>query len=370
MAVTLMIRVKKKVLESYPEHYGAGPVDQSVFLKQIVSLFISPSVQASKELETIAIAITKLLPQIPSDTAACVAQTLALGRRLDEGMIAAFLRRHDRSTRIVLSEASWLPRSAVLGAASGTRRDEAAAITARADLDLLVLHFLLNRNDAAIDILLAENHSISMPSSIIGRLIVRAMKLPVLAQPLLERPNLSLEYQSCLLPAADERTLVSITRQIAQSFENIALINHHTKPAGCRSHVIDHLVNGTADRLKEFCAQELRVSEAHIARLLENGRGIGLAIILIALQERPFNIFRIFENKTIIPNLNQNINRSIYYIIENLNPVSAKWIINNMASIPFNENETVEHTPNSLPQETNQKPKTDIYEYVKQLRTA
>ena len=151
-AVTFMIRLEKKILYDEPDTYGAGTVDQSVFLTQIVSLFLSPSVQTAKELETISQAITKILPEIPSNTAACVAQTLALGRRLDEGMITEFLKRHDRSTRIVLSEASWLPRSVVLGIASGPRRDEAAAMTVRADLDLLVLHFLLNRNDAAIDI--------------------------------------------------------------------------------------------------------------------------------------------------------------------------------------------------------------------------
>ena len=152
-----MIRFHMTAHVSSVDFQRSSPIDPSDFLKQIVEIFLNSSVKSATELESIAKAITKLLNEVSSDAAACIAQTLALNRRLDEGMIGAFLTRHDLSTRIVLSEASWLPRDLILGATTGLRRDEAAAITARTDLDLLPLQFLLNRNDRSIDILLAEN---------------------------------------------------------------------------------------------------------------------------------------------------------------------------------------------------------------------
>ena len=97
---------------------------------------------------------------------------------------------------------------------------------------------------------------------------------------------------------------------------------------------------------------------------------IGLAIVLIALYEQPSNIFRIFRNNYNILSHDGLIIRSIYHIIENINPVSAQWIINNMATISINESETVDTRGIPLSQEFSRDSQTDIYKYVKQLRTA
>lgn len=350
--------------------HSAVPVDRAVFLKQIVELFVSTSVRSTKELETIAGAITNFLREASDDTAACIAQTLVLSRRLDEGMIAAFLRRHDLSTRIILSEASWLPRSAILGAATGPRREEAAAITARADLDLLILHFLLNRNDPAVDILLVENHEISIPYAIMERLMIRAMVNPSLAQPLLERSDLSINQRACLLPAASFDTAMNVLRQFADSEQNFRLKGPSNDYNRSDSSVLNVLMRGGKQEFYIECARSFHVSLGHIERLARDHNGIGLAILLISLGMNSTDLVQTikyifdFENKFFF------YEKKLKYIIGAVKPATARWIIQKMFSVPLDENTKAGKVNEIEVKESIFEEKSDVYSYAKQLRIA
>lgn len=350
--------------------HKAVPVDRAVFIKEIVELFVKSSVQSAKELENIAGTITNFLREASDDTAACIAQTLVLGRRLDEGMIAAFLRRHDLSTRIVLSEASWLPRSAILGAATGPRREEAAAITARADLDLLILHFLVNRNDQTVDILLIENQEISIPYSIMERLIIRAMVNPSLAKPLLERSDLSIDQRACLLPAANLDTAINVLRQMAQSGQNYRLkgpSNDYNRPD---SSVLNVLLKGGTQEFFVECARSYQVSPGHIERLVRDQNGIGLAILLISLGIHAASLVQIikyifdFQNKFFF------FETKLKYILGEVKPATAQWIIQKMFSVPLEENIKSVAISEIGVKDTGLEQKSDVYSYAKQLRIA
>ena len=348
----------------------AKPVDRSVFLEQIVGLFVSPSIQSTQELETIAGAIIKLLREVSGDAAARAAQTLVLMRRLDEGMIAAFLRRHDHSTRIVLSEASWLPRTALLGATTGIRREEAAAITARSDLDTLIMHFLLNRKDQCIDLLLAENHALSMPSEIIGRLMIRAMVDGPLARSLLERPDLSVAQRGCLLPMADLKTALQIIGKVDQ----ITDISVPKSPANDdpqhNFHATSRIKSGSLRDFYSECATIYRVSLGHIERLLSDNRGAGLALLLASLGLSANEITRTLKYHFDFESKIFSSDQFLKHIIDSINPESAQWIVRKIFSIALDENNKPTSIEEMIVKDSIEGKKSDAYSYAKQLRIA
>lgn len=349
---------------------SAVPVDRAVFLKQIVDLFVSSSIRSTKELETIAGAITKFLQDVSDDTAACIAQTLVLSRRLDEEMISAFLRRHDLSTRIVLSEAPWMPRSAILGAATGQRREEAAAITARTDLDLLILHFLLNRNDQAVDILLVENHEISISYPIMERLIIRAMVNPSLARPMLERPDLSVDQRACLLPAASVNIALNVLRQITESEQNFRIkgpSNDYFCPV---SQFLNLAIKGETQEFYRECARSFHVSIGHIERLVGDQNGIGLAILLISLGMNATSLVHTIKYNFDFESKSFFVEKNVKHIIDAVKPATARWIIRKMFSVPLDENMKAGMKSELEVKKSISEQKVDVCSYAKQLRIA
>lgn len=348
----------------------SAPIDRSDFLKQIVEIFLNSSVKSATELESIAKAITKLLKEVSGDTAACVAQTLTLNRRLDEGMIGAFLTRHDLSTRIVLSEASWLPRDVILGATTGLRRDEAAAITARTDLDLLPLQFLLNRNDRSIDILLAENHDISMPYKVLERLMIRAMGSPDLARALLDRHDLTLAQRGCLVPAADIETAFDILQSVNEligSAERKMPSNYSPDPELLSS------IQASKSIKTEFfaqCARAFQVQTSQIERIASDRRGVGITILLSALGFRSNNIPHILEYSFDFENLNFRSHQFLKQIVEVMNTSSARWLIERMLAIKVDENNKSTSIEEMIVTDAISGEKPDAYKYAKQLRIA
>ena len=365
-----MIRFHMTAHVSSVDFQRSSPIDPSDFFKQIVEIFLNSSVKSATELESIAKAITKLLNEVSSDTAACIAQTLALNRRLDEGMIGAFLTRHDLSTRIVLSEASWLPRDLILGATTGLRRDEAAAITARTDLDLLPLQFLLNRNDRSIDILLAENHEISIPYKVLERLMIRAMRSPDLARALLDRPDLTLAQRGCLVPAADLETALDILQSVNEligSAERKMPSNYSPDPELLSS------IQASKSIKTEFfaqCASAFQVQTSQIERIASDHRGVGLTILLSALGFRLNNLPQILEYSFNFENLNFRSRQFLKQMIEIMNKSSARWLIERMLAIRIDENIKSTSIEELIVSDAIAGEKPDAYKYARQLRIA
>lgn len=344
--------------------------NHSDFLNKIVRFFLNSSTRSTAELESLAKGIANLLNEVSSDTAACIAQTLTLNRRLDEGMIWAFLMRHDLSTRIVLSEASWLPRDVILGATTGLRRDEAAAITARKDLDLLPLQFLLNRNDRSIDTLLAENHDISMPYKVLERLMIRAIRSPDLARALLDRPDLTLAQRGCLLPAANLETALDILQSVNEligSAERKMPLNYSPNPKLLSS------IQASKSIKAEFfvrCASAFQVQTSQIERIASDRRGVGITILLSALGFRSSNMPQILEYSFDFENLNFRTHQFLKQITEVINTSSARWLIERMLAMKVDENNKSTSIEEMTVTDAISREKPDAYKYAKQLRIA
>lgn len=344
--------------------------NHSDFLRKIVRFFLNSSAKSTAELESLAKAIANLLKEVSSDTAACIAQSLTLNRRLDEGMIEAFLTRHDLSTRIVLSEASWLPRDVILAATTGLRRDEAAAITARTDLDHLPLQFLLNRNDRSIDILLAENHDISMPYKVLERLMIRATGSTDLARALLDRPDLTLAQRGCLIPLADLETAFDILQSVNEligSAERKMPSNYSPDPELLSSIQASKGIN---TQFIARCASVFKVQTSQIERIASDRRGVGIVILLSALGFRSSNLPKILEYCFNFENLNFRSQQFLKQIIEVMNTSSARWLIERMLAMKEDENNKSTSIEELIVTDAIAGAKPDAYKYAKQLRIA
>lgn len=348
----------------------SSPIDRSDFLKQIVDLFLNSSVKSAAELRSLANAVTKLLAEVPGNSAACVTQTLLLHRRLDEAMIGAILKRNDLSTRIALSEAPWLPRDVILRAAAGLRRDEAAAIAARTDLDLLPLQFLLNRNDRLIDVLIAENHQISMPYIVIERLMVRAAKRAELARALLGRSDLTLAQRGCLIPAANLETALNILLCVNQ------LLGPAERKLPADYSLSSQLllsIEAAKDVRSEFfvaCAHAFQVQTSQIERIASDHRGIGIVILLSALGIRSKNPCDILKYSFNLENLDFRSHQFLKQIFEIMTTSSARWIVERMLAMKIDENNNSTSIEEMIVTDAIKSREPDAYKYAKQLRTA
>jgi len=157
---------------------------------------------ASASEAPIAAEVYALLPRASEKIARICAEMLTSAGHMTPSLAYVFLARGDRSSLIALAGAQSLPSAILLHRATTGTLEEARAVASRPHLDPLVLSGLIDRDDAVIDHLLAENRTLTDTYRIVDHLLLRARKDQKLATLLLDRDDLSFHQRAKLFEKA------------------------------------------------------------------------------------------------------------------------------------------------------------------------
>lgn len=191
----------------------------STRLAELTEFAITKRAAGWTEKAAITRALALVIPRAHECVAAQCAQALALNHFVDPIVANAFLARRDQSSRIILSESSAISQRLSMQIAALGSDDEARALTARTDLDETVLHVLLNRRDRPVDILLAENHGLTLSRLMIERMMTRALLDPALCHSLFDRPDLETKDRAGLFIHAAMSQRERVVMEVATLFD-------------------------------------------------------------------------------------------------------------------------------------------------------
>lgn len=266
---------------------------RSVALRVQTDLFVTAPARDPSAIKAFADLACGLLPSVDDDTAALVARKLAPVSEAPEEVLVELARRGGNARRAVVEMAPVLS-DTVLQAAKADGVALEPMLAARPGLGSRTAAGLAERNDAAIDLVLAGNAFADLSGHALDALIARGREQPELARALLERSDLgALDRAPLYLAAGPEQR-----DRIRAEVEGVAALRRTTAPASRDPQGCERLVELAAERDVEAfevrLAAMLNLTEAPEWTFTAGSRHDLLAFALLAVGMREEDAIRIF----------------------------------------------------------------------------
>lgn len=176
-----------------------------VILRVQTDLFVTAPVRDAGTIEAFEALACGLLPLVDAATATNVARKLAPLGDTPESVLCGLARHSPEACCAVVALAPRLTVAIVEGAAANARQ-VAAAIASRSDLDEGQIALLVDQNEAAVDLALAENPALELRGAVLDDLAARGRGDPAIAAALLRHPALTAaDCAPLYLHAGDEQ---------------------------------------------------------------------------------------------------------------------------------------------------------------------
>lgn len=266
-----------------------------ILMRVLTDLYVSIETHTPDEIAQYQEIGGSLAAQVDADTACVVACKLAAYPATPVGVAEALVARGDDAARILLADASWLPRSMILAEAATGARLLAAAVAARTDLDPSLMRLLLARREPLIDVTLAANTAIALPADVRADLLARSREEEAVANALLARTDLGAGERAVLFLQADRVARL----RIIEDAERVVQGRRRERAAPASPPELafgleSAAVSGDHQAFAGLMALALQTSPDRARRILDDRTGETLAVALVALGLSDEVITRIF----------------------------------------------------------------------------
>lgn len=174
-----------------------------IILRVQTDLFVAAPVRDVATIEAFEALACGLLPSIDADIAAIIARKLAPVGDTPPSVLRLLAGHSAEACCAVVALAPHLSSGMVEVAVAGAHQ-VAIAVATRADLDDIQLALLVEQDEAAIDLALAENHAVVLRGTVLDDLLARGRHDAAIATALLCRPSLSPADRAPLYLHADD----------------------------------------------------------------------------------------------------------------------------------------------------------------------
>ncbi|PSC04543.1 hypothetical protein SLNSH_13690 [Alsobacter soli] len=321
-----------------------------VLLRVLTDLYIAVPAHSSDEVAQFREIAGTLAAQVDTETAMVVACKLAGYAHTPHEVGEAILDRGDDSSRILLADARWISASTLITQAAVGDRMMAAAVAARAHLDPDLVRLLLDRHDPLIDVTLAANTALVLPTDVRDALLERARDEEALAVAMLARTDLTGADRSVLFLAADRETRA----RIIDDAERLAGLSARPRAPRIASEDLVASLETAAlyddgQSFAQILSLALGAAPDKARRLLADRSGEALALALVALGVPEETSARIFMFRDPLIGHSTERVRALVDLTRRISPGAAERLVVAMLGGGRAQPRSGSHVPGAAP---------------------